>query len=52
VERLGVDPSQPVEVILSELASLDPMAIQELTFMFEQNRRLPMPFKVSPHLCL
>ena len=47
MERLGIDPSLPVETILSLLAILDPMDIQEQTYMFQQNRRLPMPFKVS-----
>jgi hypothetical protein len=28
------------------MEALDPMAIQELTYMFQQNSRLPMPFKV------
>jgi hypothetical protein len=35
-----------VEDILTRMEALDPMAIQELTYMFQQNSRLPMPFKV------
>jgi hypothetical protein len=36
-----------VEDILTRMEALDPMAIQELTYMFQQNSRLPMPFKVA-----
>jgi hypothetical protein len=43
---LGIDPNLPVEDILTRMEALDPMAIQELTYMFQQNSRLPMPFKV------
>jgi hypothetical protein len=36
-----------VEDILTRMEALDPMDIQELTYMFQQNSRLPMPFKVT-----
>ena len=46
VERLGMNPSLPVEQILEQLAALDPIKIQDLAYMFEEFDKTPMPFKV------
>jgi hypothetical protein len=46
VERLGINPTLPVEQILDQLAALDPIQFQDLGYMFEEFVRAPMPFKV------
>jgi hypothetical protein len=46
VERLGINPTLPVEQILDQLATLDPIQFQDLGYMFEEFVRAPMPFKV------